>query len=238
MQTTALTGIAELLSVAIHVTKTNTPLHIDTGMNLLPISSLPLSVNSITCHWNPNKMIDLRPLSLKCHLLCHQSQALTQVVFSATLVLPTLNKSKQMINASFHLHYMCVHVCMHVQLLGGVVCIKWNMLTHNRFGCALISQALTRVVFSATLVLPTLKKSKQMINASYHLHYMCVHVCTCTGERGNASFDSTGTFAKMRLVKCAGPRSCCTYRGGTRLWIYWLDTQTSGPTTNKEQTPF
>ena len=28
----ALTGVAKLLSVAIHVTKTNTPLHIDTGM--------------------------------------------------------------------------------------------------------------------------------------------------------------------------------------------------------------
>ena len=28
------------------------------------------------------------------------------------------------------------------------------------------------------------------------------------------------------------------YRGGTRLWTYWLDTQTSSPTTNTEQTPF
>ena len=61
-------------------------------------------------------------------------------------------------------------------------------------------------------------------------------LATCTDVRGNASFDPTGTIAKRRLVKYTGTRSCCTYREGTRLWIYWLDTQTSSPTTNKEQT--
>ena len=108
----ALTGVAELLSVAIHVTKTNTLLHIDTGWQL-PISSLPFSVNSVTCYWNPNKMTCLPPLALKCHLLYHPTQALTQVVFSATLIVPALNKSNQMLNVSFHLHYM--YMCIYVQ---------------------------------------------------------------------------------------------------------------------------
>ena len=46
------------------------------------------------------------------------------------------------------------------------------------------------------------------------------------------------TIVKRRPVKCTGPKSCCTFRGGTRLWTYWLVAQTSSPTTKKEQTPF
>ena len=69
-------------------------------------------------------MVCLPPLALKCHLL-------TQVVFSATLVVPSLNKSKQMLYVRFHLHYMYKHV----QLLGGAL----NRICLHMFGCALIS---------------------------------------------------------------------------------------------------